>query len=237
MIKAYSAAQVRDAERPHLAAGEPLMARAAAGLADEIRRQLDARSTSRAGTVSLGRSVLLLVGSGNNGADALYAGAELAANGSVVSIIQTSERTEPFALKAAVDAGATIQPWQNAALLASRSDVVVDAILGTGTSTDPALRGRARTIVREVMGGVHGAIIVAVDVPSGIGVDDGSAPDPVVLAADVTVTFGAYKAGLLIAPGSILAGRIRLIDIGLAADLGRLKPLLEIPGSSDSSNG
>ena len=222
MIKAYSAQQLRDTELPHLAAGEPLMARAAAGLADEIRRQFPAGDSSRAGVV------LLLVGSGNNGADALWAGAELAAGGASVMIVQTSDRVDEAALTAATAAGATRQDAKRAAELASISDVVVDGILGTGTSANPALRGRARAIVQAVMGAVDNARVVAVDIPSGIGVDDGNAPDAIVLAADVTTTFGGYKAGLLIAPGSILAGRVRLIDIGLTPDLERLEPLLEV---------
>jgi NAD(P)H-hydrate repair Nnr-like enzyme with NAD(P)H-hydrate epimerase domain len=116
-----------------------------------------------------------------------------------------------------------------AGALASRAAVVVDGVLGTGTSADPSLRGDARDIVKAVMAATDGATVVAVDIPSGIDPDDGSAPDPVVLAADVTVTFGGYKAGLLIAPGSILAGRVRLIDIGIADDLERLEPLLVVP--------
>ena len=219
MIKAYSAQQLRDAEAPHLRVGEPLMQRAAAGLADEIQRQLG-------GTP--GR-VLLLVGAGNNGADALYAGAELAAAGTVVSIIRTSTSVHEAALAAAIAAGAVVADAARAAIVASESDVVVDGILGTGTSENPALRGAARSIVEAVLSALDSAIVVAVDIPSGIDPDDGSVPDGVVLAADVTVTFGGYKAGLLIAPASILAGRVRLVDIGLTPDLDKLEPLLIVP--------
>lgn len=219
VIKAYSAQQLRDAEAPRLDAGEPLMRRAAAGLADEIRRQLD-------GTPG---PILLLVGSGNNGGDALFAGAELARDGTTVWIVQTSDRVHEEALAAAIDAGAVGRDSGEAGALASRAAVVVDGVLGTGTSADPRLRGEAREIVKAVMAATGSATVVAVDIPSGINPDDGSAPDPVVLAADVTVTFGGYKAGLLIAPGSILAGRVRLIDIGIADDLEALEPLLVAP--------
>ena len=195
------------------------MQRAAAGLADEIQRQLG-------GTP--GR-VLLLVGAGNNGADALYAGAELAAAGTVVSIIRTSTSVHEAALAAAIAAGAVVEDAARAAIVASESDVVVDGILGTGTSANPALRGAARSIVEAVLSALDSAIVVAVDIPSGIDPDDGSVPDGVVLAADVTVTFGGYKAGLLIAPASILAGRVRLVDIGLTPDLDKLEPLLIVP--------
>jgi len=67
--------------------------------------------------------------------------------------------------------------------------------------------------------------VVAVDVPSGIGVDDGALPDPpFVLPADVTVTFGGHKVGLLVGPGAERVGRIVLVDIGIGADLARMPP-------------
>jgi NAD(P)H-hydrate epimerase len=62
--------------------------------------------------------------------------------------------------------------------------------------------------------------VVAVDIPSGIGPDDGTVPDPTVLPADLTVTFGAVKAGLLLEPGSRYAGRVVLVDLGLGPHLG-----------------
>jgi hydroxyethylthiazole kinase-like uncharacterized protein yjeF len=171
----------------------------------------------------------MLVGTGNNGADALYAGATLADSGAQVRIVRTGERVHAEGLAAALAAGVTEEPAERAAALASESDVLVDGILGTGTSSDPTLRGAARAIVLALMPALDNSVVVAVDIPSGIDPDDGSAPDGVVLAADVTVTFGGYKAGLLIAPGSILAGRVRLIDIGLIPDLEKFEPLLVAP--------
>ena len=77
-----------------------------------------------------------------------------------------------------------------------------------------------------MLNGPDRALVVAVDQPSGIGTDDGSVPDPAVLPADVTVTFGALKAGLLLSPGAELAGRIVLVDIGLGPELEGVEPLL-----------
>ena len=213
-IKGYSAEQMRAAEAPHLAAGVPLMQRAAAGLAAEIRTTSPSR-------------VLLLVGSGNNGADALYAGAELAAENVEVAILTMGARVNREAMTAAVAAGARV-----VGEVASGFDVIVDGILGTGTSANPALRGDARRIVGEILPllSVHPhPLVVAVDIPSGIDPNDGSVPDPVVLPADVTVTFGGYKAGLLLEPASRLAGRVILIDIGLGPDLEALTPLVVVP--------
>jgi NAD(P)H-hydrate repair Nnr-like enzyme with NAD(P)H-hydrate epimerase domain len=146
-----------------------------------------------------------------------------------VWIVQTSNRVHSEAFAAAIAAGAVRREAGEAGVLASRAAVVVDGVLGTGTSADPSLRGEARNIVQAVMAATDDATVVAVDIPSGINPNDGSATDPVAIAADVTVTFGGYKAGLLIAPGSILAGRVLLIDIGIGDDLERLDPLLVVP--------
>ncbi len=221
MIKGYSAEQIRATEAPHLAAGEPLMARAATGLAQEIRNLLP----------NAGGRVVLLVGSGDNGGDTLYAGAELAADGTDVAIVTTGNRVHEQALAAALASGAHREKTDTAAGLAASANVIVDGILGTGTSANPALRGRAREVIKAILPLVTASrhpFVVAVDIPSGINPDDGSVPDPLVLPADVTVTFGGYKAGLLLAPASALAGRVQLIDIGLGPDLEKLEPLVTV---------
>ncbi|RMI08864.1 bifunctional ADP-dependent NAD(P)H-hydrate dehydratase/NAD(P)H-hydrate epimerase, partial [Cellulomonas triticagri] len=106
------------------------------------------------------------------------------------------------------------------------ADVVLDAVLGIGG------RGAARGVAGLLLGllgdllgdedapdapGGTGAgpLVVAVDVPSGIGVDDGALPDGPVLPAAVTVTFGAAKPGLLLPPASRRAGRLHVVDLGL----------------------
>jgi NAD(P)H-hydrate epimerase len=263
----YTAEQIRAAEAPHLAAGEPLMQVAAEGLADELlallqarrRRSQDPEAGGEASFAS--QSVLILVGSGNNGGDALFAGARLAAKGVQVSILGVGSRMHEAGLLAAVQAGARVEPasadehhdggdaggggaasfdleW--VAGLASKADIVVDAILGTGSGSESgsmsaALRGLARDIVRTIKPIVEasdGPLVVAVDLPSGIDPTDGTVPDPVVLSADVTVTFGGVKSGLLLPPASLLAGRIVLIDIGLGPELEKMEPAVRISGAS-----
>ncbi len=227
MIVGYSAEQVRAAEAPHLAAGEPLMRRAAAALAAELRRVL--RETG-----ATGGPAVLLVGSGDNGGDALFAGAELAGEGVEVSAIATSDRMHADGAAAARSAGVRILGGHG-----ERADVdealrsaavIVDGILGTGTSAAPALRGPARELVAAAIPIVRdrGIPVVAVDLPSGIHPDDGSVPDPTVLPATVTVTFGAVKAGLLLEPAAGYAGRVELVDLGLGPDLATMTPLVTI---------
>jgi hydroxyethylthiazole kinase-like uncharacterized protein yjeF len=226
MVAGYTAAQVRAAEKPHLERGEPLMRMAASALAAVVREQL----ALRAGAAP---SVLVLAGSGDNGGDAVFAAAELACDGTRVDVVPTGERLHADARAAAERAGVRIagdvEPDQVARLAAGAS-VLVDGILGTGTSADPALRGRARELVARVLTTLAGAdrpIVVAVDLPSGVHPDDGSVPDPTVLRADVTVTFGAAKAGLLLEPGADYAGELRVIDLGLGDELERFTPLVE----------
>ncbi len=231
MPNAYSAAQVREAERPSLEAGEPLMARAAAGLAAEARIVLKGQRLGREDDRPA--FALILAGPGSNGGDALYAGALLAAGGVRVVVVPTSETLHSGGRAAAEAAGCMIEPApvdpEHAAMLASYGDLVIDAIAGLGST--PGLRGHARDLVdaiRPFAEALDGPAVIAVDLPSGIGVDDGVVVGPV-LPADVTVTFGAYKAGLFLPPAADLAGEVRLVDIGIGAALEGVEPLLRLP--------
>jgi hydroxyethylthiazole kinase-like uncharacterized protein yjeF len=223
MRSAYSAAQIREAERLLLDAGVPLMARAAAGLAEVLRTLIDGSKH--------GRRMVVLVGTGDNGGDALFAAATLAGDGVEVVLVPTGSRMHEAGLAAARAAGAVEANPDAAARLVEDAAIVVDGILGTGTSGDPALRAPARELVLGLLplvGGAGSPLVVAVDLPSGIGPDDGRVPHPAVLPADVTVTFGAVKAGLLIEPGRSLAGRVILIDIGLGPQLAGIEPVLKV---------
>ncbi|GAA1811673.1 NAD(P)H-hydrate epimerase [Agromyces neolithicus] len=243
MVAGYTAAQVRAAERPHIERGEPLMRMAASALAAVVREQLaraveNSTEQPASARASMDRrdaspTVLVLAGSGDNGGDALFAAAELAGDGTRVEVVPTGARLHDEARAAAEHAGVRfaddVEP-QRVARLAAGASVLVDGILGTGTSADPALRGRARELVAgilPILADARRPIVVAVDLPSGVHPDDGSVPDPAVLAADITVTFGAAKAGLLLEPGADYAGELRVIDLGLGAELERFTPLVE----------
>ncbi|QEO16006.1 NAD(P)H-hydrate epimerase [Agromyces intestinalis] len=207
------------------------MRRAAAALAAAIRRE-------RAEGGRSGRAVLLLVGPGDNGGDALFAGAALADEGVGVLVAPVAPRRHPAGEAAVRAAGARFVGDDGAdaaaiAEAAADAAVVVDGILGTGTSTAPALRGTAREIVRAVQARLEASdpsdrpVVIAVDLPSGIHPDDGTVPDPTVLRADLTVTFGAVKAGLLLEPAAQYAGRLELVDLGLGPELSTMSPLVE----------
>lgn len=85
----------------------------------------------------------------------------------------------------------------------------MDGLLGIGGRG--GLRPAAAALAGQIPPGVP---VVAVDLPSGVDADTGEVAGPAV-SADVTVTFGAYKPGLLVDPGASLAGAVHLVDIGL----------------------
>jgi NAD(P)H-hydrate epimerase len=243
VVKAYTTAQIRSAEAPLLATGVPLMARASAGLATETAALLQQRGRARTDATAgadhgvRGARVLVLAGAGDNGGDALHAAALLGADGATVTVAPTASRIHQPGLAAALAAGASVLPAgasvAEIAGVAAASDVILDGIVGIGSSGSAGLRGRARDIVAGILPVLQesGApAVVAVDIPSGIGPDDGAVPDPAVLPADLTVTFGGCKAGLLREPAARLAGRIVVVDIGITAALEGAVDATAVPG-------
>lgn len=189
--------QVRAAEAALMATlpEGALMQRAAAGLASAVLDLLGR---------AYGSTVVLLVGAGDNGGDALYAGALLARRGVRVLAWSLSDTPHAAGLAALERAGGrsiTEAPRR-------APDLVVDGIVGIGGR--PGLRPNAQ----EALGALAGVPVVAVDVPSGVDVDTGELAGPAV-RADVTVTFGTLKVALLADPAAELAGVVHLVDIGL----------------------
>ncbi|OBJ49577.1 bifunctional ADP-dependent NAD(P)H-hydrate dehydratase/NAD(P)H-hydrate epimerase [Mycobacterium sp. 1423905.2] len=195
----YSVDAIRDAEAPLLASlpDGALMRRAAFGLATEIMREL----TARAGGVA-GRRVCAVVGSGDNGGDALWAATFVRRRGaSAEAILLKPERTHQKGLAAFRATGGRIVESVSA-----ETHLVIDGVVGISGS------GPLRPDAAEVFGAVSdaGIPVVAVDIPSGIDAATGAIDGPAVQAA-LTVTFGGLK------PVHALAdcGRVKLIDIGL----------------------
>lgn len=206
MRYAHTTAQIRAAEEPLLADGDDrLMQRAAEGLAAEIRRAL--RDTA-GGT--RGREAVLLVGPGDNGGDALYAGVRLLRAGARVRAWCVSDRFHRAAARAFQDAGGQWLPSAAAARRAfAHAHAIVDGIFGIGGR--PGLPPELVELARAAQ--ASPALLVAVDVPSGLDADTGSGDD--CFTADLTVTFGSFKPVHLTQPGVTRCGRVRLIDIGL----------------------
>jgi len=195
----YTAEQIRAAEAPLLAAlpDGALMRRAATGLATAIAGEL------RRGTGAVaGRRICVVVGSGDNGGDGLWAATLLRRRGVAAdAILLDPERTHRSALTAFRDAaGRVVQT------IRAGTDLVIDAVVGISGS------GPLRPAAAEVFRAIEdaGIPVVAVDIPSGIDVATGAINGPAVRAA-LTVTFGGLK------PVHALAdcGRVELVDIGL----------------------
>lgn len=205
-----TAATMRIAEARAGVAEPVLMQRAATGLAGVCRSLL--RQT--AGRVA-GARVVALVGSGNNGGDALWAAAKLADRGVGAIAIGDPDRMHAPGLAALQRAGGRVLAWDDPAALGScaSADLALDGIVGIGGS------GALRAGVAPLLAALEAAAvpIVAVDIPSGVAADTGEVPGLAVRAA-ATVTFGALKAGLALAPGRQRCGLVTVIDIGLAAD-------------------
>jgi hydroxyethylthiazole kinase-like uncharacterized protein yjeF len=146
-----------------------------------------------------GRRVCAVVGSGDNGGDALWASTFLSRRGvAAAAVLLNPERTHKAALAAFTRAGGRIV--KN---VPTATDLVIDGVVGISGS------GPLRPNAAEVFADVS-APIVAVDIPSGMDVQTGAAHEPHVHAT-LTVTFGGLK------PVHTLGdcGRVELVDIGL----------------------
>lgn len=166
-----------------------------------------------------GKQVLVLAGAGNNGGDGLVAAQHLCQSGAQVKVYlsRALPPENPLLLQVRA-AGAFVvdhESDQRCRVLSSLlrgTTILLDALVGIGGR--PPLREPVRAILQQVK--LHlppTAHVVAVDCPSGYDCDSGTA-DPATLAADLTVTFGAYKIGLLAASGEQLLGDVLLAPIG-----------------------
>ncbi|GAA1926504.1 NAD(P)H-hydrate dehydratase [Nocardioides hwasunensis] len=211
MLRAHSVADVRRAESLAMAQlpDGALMQRAAAGLAAAVTDLLGG---------TYGRRVVLLVGAGDNGGDALWAGARLAGRGAHVEALLLSDRVHDEGLAALRRAGGLVREDLDG--LAAGADVVLDGIVGIGGR--PGLRPDAVAALDRF----PGVPVVAVDVPSGVDVDTGRLDGPHV-RADLTVTFGTHKAAHLIDPASMASGALHLVDLGLDPFLEHAAPVVE----------
>ena len=213
----HSVADVRAAEGALMARVPEgaLMQRAAAGLAavcaDLLGRVYGAR-------------VAVLVGSGANGGDALFAAARLARRGaSATAVLLAPDHAHAEGLAAFRAAGGRTVTAADGPRVIARAGLVLDGITGIGGKG--GLRAAAVPLAEAAR--AADAVVVAVDLPSGVDADTGEVHGPAV-RADATVTFGTYKPGLLVDPAAERAGALRLIDIGLEGDLGEVgAPALE----------
>src|SRR5579875_3584293 len=164
MRRAHAVAEIRAAEAALMArlpAGA-LMQRAAMGLASVCARLL-----GRAGGV-YGAPVVVLAGSGDNGGDALYAGARLARRGAAVSAIAAGTRVHEGGSGALLDAGGRLLAAGTGAVSAE-ARAAIDGLLGIGGRG--GLREPAASLA--ALACQSDATVVAADLPSGVDADTG----------------------------------------------------------------
>jgi ADP-dependent NAD(P)H-hydrate dehydratase / NAD(P)H-hydrate epimerase len=166
-----------------------------------------------------GLRVTLLVGKGNNGGDGWAAARRLEREHGAQAWVVAPDGVD---VEVSAETEANRTAWRRGGRTSAGTDdleaalgwcdVAVDCLLGTGVSGAP--RGPAGTAAQALLRAhARGTTVVACDVPSGVNGDDGSAPDGAV-RADVTVTFGGVKRGLVLHPGAEHAGRVVLGDLG-----------------------
>ena len=215
MTKIVTGAQMQELDRRTIAEahipGETLMDRAGAGAVSNLEQTFGS---------SRGKVVTILCGKGNNGGDGFVV-ARLLHRGHakvrVLLLVPISELSRDAAtmyrrfVRAA--GKSAVRPYTSKSQtlpLLHDSDIVVDALLGTGLATEVTGRyGDAIDSINEA-----GRPVVALDLPSGLHADTGAILGRAVRAS-VTVTFGLPKLGLYQNRGIDLAGLVTVIDIGI----------------------
>lgn len=191
-----TAGEMRAAEEAAIAAGtsvDTLMERAGEGVAVAVHR------------LAAGADILILCGPGNNGGDGYVAAAALHRMGAAVRVAASGAPASPAAIRAAAWWHGPVEVLAQA----EPATILVDALFGTGLS---------RPLADEVAAPLHrlahaARLRIAVDVPSGIGSDDGA-----VLGAatcDITLALGAAKPAHLLQPAAQACGTVRLLMLGI----------------------
>lgn len=236
MPKIVTVEQMRAIEKAADEAGltyDQMMENAGQAIAEAIRRRLPALS---------GKRVVVLVGSGNNGGDGLVAVDQLAESGAQIAayLVKARDEGDPHLVRvrgrgALIAVAADDQRARVLHNLLGAADVVIDAVLGTGTKLP--LKGAAKGVlgtakkaiaVRQIR-----PLVIAVDCPSGLDCDTGDLADEA-LFADVTVTLAAAKPGHFRMPGAASVGELIVADIGIPEDEKKLRGIsLEVASTDE----
>lgn len=158
---------------------------------------------------NLARGVAVYAGPGNNGGDAWVVASALAASGIAVSVRAVGEARTPDGAAERAEVALLELPSPHGG-----EEIIVDGLLGVGAHGAPA--GEIAAAIAEIRERkAHGAIVVSLDIPSGVDADTGESYGDASVRAHCTLTFGTIKRGLLVARAH--AGAIVALDIGLGA--------------------
>lgn len=220
MLKIATGKQMKEIDRTAIEEygipGLDLMEEAGKLLTNEIFREAEK---------TISREVVIVCGGGNNGGDG-YVAARLLMERGICPQVFSTVKPETLTGDAKVNYErfrelgfnvTVIQGWgglntlENALLMA---DLVVDCILGTGISREVS------GLVKEVVDAINlsGKKVIAADIPSGVGSDDGKIYGCAV-NAEKTVTFQMMKLGMMIEPGKSCAGEVKVVDIGIPDEI------------------
>jgi NAD(P)H-hydrate epimerase len=210
-----SARESAERDRAAIERGTPsrvLMRRAGTAAAEEISRRYSER---------LRNGAVVFTGPGNNGGDGWVVAGTLAKSGVEVTVIEVGKATPDKSPDTVAEREAAIASVKVADSVHDDAVVVIDALLGTGFEGEPRGKiGEAISTINELHG--RGAAVAALDVPSGLDATTGQHASCVV--ADLTLSFGGAKRGLLLARDC--CGEIVVLDIGLD------DPSADVPGKS-----
>lgn len=201
-VPILTATEMREAEAAVMAIGvsvDELMERAGAALAESIWR------------FGGGCETLILCGPGNNGGDGYVAARKLKARGLHVRIAALEEPKSAAAIAARALWDGPVETLDDA----HPAPILVDALFGTGLTRrlEPSTTLPLECLCREAK------LIIAVDIPSGVGTDDGAMLgwDVVDYPANLTLALGALKPAHVLFPAAHYCGQVKLLDIGVSA--------------------
>ncbi len=225
MLPVVSPEQMRALEARHFQTGAPpiqLMERAATGLVDVIEERLSGCP---------GHAVCFACGPGNNGGDGYAAARLFADRGGRAIVISAADEARlrgdaQANCRRAHDTPRVFFHDVNALDGLPKPDLWVDALFGTGLNK-PLEGVYNRLIRRMALDRANGALVIAVDIPSGVSGQSGEALGEA-LCADVTVTFEHRKLGHFLLDGVEAAGELHVHPIGIHDTPGDAARLVEL---------
>lgn len=215
-MKILTAAQMREIDRIAIEEiglpGPVLMENAGLQVTAVLRHQLGVES---------GMRVLVVAGKGNNGGDGLVVARHLHNQGVECPVLLVGRLEEvrgdaALNLKIALKTGVKVieikdeAAWKKSRKILSETPIIVDALFGTGLSSP--LQGLYAKVVNDINN--SGALVVAVDIPSGLSSDTFQLIGPCV-RADLTVALGAPKVAHFFPPAEEYVGELVVADISL----------------------
>jgi NAD(P)H-hydrate epimerase len=183
--------------------GIDLMGKAGSIVADYAQKMISNISNPK---------IAIICGKGNNAGDGYKAALDLSIGGFHVDIFlvfkkDTIAGDAEHYFKLCVSKKLSINDISN--FKNENYDLIVDAILGTGFTGE--IKEPIRSITKQIND--SNALVLAIDVPSGVDANNGLAADNAIVA-DLTVTMGYIKVGMLIQPANLHCGELICADIG-----------------------